>query len=57
MYARGVRLLDGTQVVQDIKFERSDASIVASSAADPHVLLLHADGTLSLLTCRADVEV
>jgi hypothetical protein len=56
VHSRGLRLLEGAQVVQDIDLEPDEPAVVASSAADPYVVLLLANGAVQLLTCRADVQ-
>jgi hypothetical protein len=57
VHSRGLRLLEGAQVVQDIDLEPDEPAVVASSAADPYVVLLMANGAVQLLTCRADVQM
>jgi hypothetical protein len=57
VHSRGLRLLEGAQVVQDIDLEPDEPAVVASSAADPYVVLLLANGAVQLLTCRADVQM
>jgi hypothetical protein len=57
VHSGGLRLLDGHSLVQEVTLDAHEAPVVAAAAADPHVVLLLADGTLVLHTCRADVQM
>ena len=61
MYSRGVRLLDGAYMTQELRIEAASSkgdtnsksemvSVAYASIIDPYVLLKMTDGTLQLVT-------
>ncbi|MQM02178.1 hypothetical protein Taro_034945 [Colocasia esculenta] len=57
VFARGVRILDGSYMTQELNFgghsaestANSDTTVVSASIADPYVLLRMSDGSIQLL--------